>query len=416
MFKKILAVTIILVSAYFCERIVVLAAKNQTNKIEYAELNHIRYGLLSIDVWKEQISNIVLEEIDNLEFTKEHERDLKVTLERQLNVLIDKVNVRIKESNKGSAKGWVKQKIINVFVNMDEIKKGIPEYSAAMIKEMKKPQAQGKIKDLLKDKLNSYFDQTFDTQDMSQVNRILARTASFGVEEARAKLSTEIASNYDKIVKMSIAMIIMAIILFLLPVLDKTPLPAFLYISYVACLLILLIAGVTTPMIDMEAKLSQMTFMLLDHPVNFENQVLYFQTKSVLDVFWIMITHKTLEMKIVGIMMIAFSIIFPVLKLLSSAFYYNNYKNLRKNSVVEFFVLKSGKWSMADVMVVAIFMAYIGFNGIISSQFGKLTTTSKELVILTTNGTTLQPGYYLFFTYAALSLFLSTYLTRKSPS
>ena len=71
---------------------------------------------------------------------------------------------------------------------------------------------------------------------------------------------------------------------------------------------------------------------------------------------------------------------------------------------------------MADVMVVAIFMAYIGFNGIISSQFGKLATTSKELVILTTNGTSLQPGYYLFFTYAALSIFLSTYLTRKPHS
>ena len=226
----------------------------------------------------------------------------------------------------------------------------------------------------------------------------------------------EIASNYDKIVKMSITMIVMAIVLFLLPAFDKGPLPSFLYISLVACLLILLIAGVTTPMIDMEAKLSQMTFVLLDHPVNFENQVLYFQTKSVLDVFWIMITHDALDMKIVGIMMIAFSIIFPVLKLISSAFYYYDYKNLRHNSWIEFFVLKSGKWSMADVMVVAIFMAYIGFNGIISSQFGKLATTSKELVILTTNGTSLQPGYYLFFTYAALSIFLSTYLTRKPHS
>jgi hypothetical protein len=47
----------------------------------------------------------------------------------------------------------------------------------------------------------------------------------------------------------------------------------------------LLVAGVTTPMIDMEAKISQMSFVLLGHPIHFENQVLYFQSKSILDVF-----------------------------------------------------------------------------------------------------------------------------------
>lgn len=68
---------------------------------------------------------------------------------------------------------------------------------------------------------------------------------------------------------------------------------------------------------------------------------------------------------------------------------------------------------MADVMVVAIFMAYIGFNGIITSQFGKLKSASQELVILTTNATSLQPGFYLFLTYTVLALFLSGFLSRE---
>ena len=68
---------------------------------------------------------------------------------------------------------------------------------------------------------------------------------------------------------------------------------------------------------------------------------------------------------------------------------------------------------MADVMVVAIFMAYIGFNGIITSQFGQLSSVRQELVILTTNNTSLQPGYYIFLTYTLLALFLSEFLTRK---
>jgi uncharacterized paraquat-inducible protein A len=156
-----------------------------------------------------------------------------------------------------------------------------------------------------------------------------------------------------------------------------------------------------------------MSFVLMGHPVHFENQVLYFQSKSILDVFWIMITHSDIQMKFVGVLLITFSIVFPVLKIMSSLGYFYNYHRARENPVIRFFVLKSGKWSMADVMVVAIFMAYIGFNGIITSQFGQLSKASQELVIVTTNGTSLQPGYYLFVMYTVLALFLSGFLTRK---
>jgi hypothetical protein len=126
-----------------------------------------------------------------------------------------------------------------------------------------------------------------------------------------------------------------------------------------------------------------------------------------------MITHKDIQMKFVGVLLITFSIFFPLLKIASSLGYYYNYRHARENPVIRFFVLHSGKWSMADVMVVAMFMAYIGFNGIITSQFGQLSSTSQELEILTTNGTSLQPGYYLFLAYTLLALFLSGFLTRK---
>jgi uncharacterized paraquat-inducible protein A len=126
-----------------------------------------------------------------------------------------------------------------------------------------------------------------------------------------------------------------------------------------------------------------------------------------------MITHKDIQMKLVGVLIITFSIFFPLLKIVSSVGYYYNYRRARGNPVIKFFVLKSGKWSMADVMVVAIFMAYVGFSGIITNQLGELSSAAQEVAILTTNGTSLQPGYYLFLTYTLLALFLSGFLTRK---
>lgn len=411
--KQILTVLIILTSAILCQQIITTSSANQINKIEYAELNNIRYGLLSIDNWKHQIAGIVADEIEKLDFSKTHEQELKKTIEGQLNVLINKVNGRIKESNKGSAKGWIKQAFINIFVSMDEIKKGIPAYADAMMVEMKNPKTTSQVKELLKEKLTFYINQTFDSQDMSQVNRIMERTKTKDIMSARMKLEAEIANSYNYISNLSIVLMVLMVILFLLPAFDKEALPPFLYIAMIIALLMLLIVGVTTPMIDMEAKISQMTFVLLDHPVHFENQVLYFQTKSILNVFWLMMFDSTIQMKFVALLMVTFSVIFPVLKLLSSVAYYYNYRRAQENKWIQFFVLKSGKWSMADVLVVAIFMAYIGFNGIITNQFGKLSTTSKDIVILTTNGTSLQPGYYLFLTYTLLALFLSSYLTRK---
>jgi hypothetical protein len=396
-----------------CHQIILNAISNQVDKNDYAELNHVKYGLFSVDEWKRQITVILAEEIDKLDLSRTDERALRKHVEVLLNTLIDKVDKKIREENKGSAEGWVKQTFLNLFVSLEDIKKGIPEYADAIIHEITRSKTKGQIKTMLNKQLEQYFNETFETQDTSQMSRILLRTDSKDIEGARIKLDKAISVKHDLIVKEAFLLIILSVILFALFGFSRQLLAPSQYIVLVLSLVMLLVSGVTTPMIDMEAKISQMSFMLMGHPVHFENQVLYFQTKSILDVFWIMITHKDIQMKFVGVLLITFSIVFPLLKIVSSLGYYYNYHRARENPVIRFFVLKSGKWSMADVMVVAIFMAYIGFNGIITSQFGQLSKASQELVIVTTNGTSLQPGYYLFVTYTLLALLLSGFLSRK---
>jgi len=416
LFNLILAIIIIIASVMLCHQITSNAISNQNNKNDYAELNHAKYGLFSVDEWKRQITVILAEEIDKLDLSKTDERELRKHIEVLLNTLIDKVDRKIREGNEGSAEGWVAQAFINIFVSLDDIKKGIPEYADAVMHEITRSKTKGQIKAMLNKQLEQYVNQTFDTQNTDQLSRILLRTESKDIESARIKLNKAILDKDDLLFKEAIVLIILSVILFALSGYSRQPLAPSRYILLVLSLVILLIAGVTTPMIVMEAKISRMSFELMGHPIHFENQVLYFQSKSILDVFWIMITHKDIQMKFVGVLLITFSIVFPLLKIVSSLGYYYNYHHARANPVIRFFVLKSGKWSMADVMVVAIFMAYIGFNGIITSQFGQLREAAKELEILTTNGTSLQPGYYLFLTYTLLALFLSGFLTRKPPA
>jgi len=413
LFNLILSIIIIIASIMLCHQVISNGISNQKNKNDYAELNHVKYGLFSVDEWKRQINVILAEEINKLDLSRTDEREFRKHIEVLLNALIDKVAKKIREGNKGSAEGWVAQAFIDIFVSLEDIKKGIPEYADAIIHEMTKSKTKGQIKTMLNKQLEQYFSETFAAQDTSQLSRILLRTDSKDIESARIKLNKAISVKHDLIVKEAVLLIILSVILFALFGFSKQPLTSSQYIVLVLSLLILLIAGVTTPMIDMEAKISRMSFVLMGHPIHFENQVLYFQSKSILDVFWIMITHKDIQMKFVGVLLITFSIVFPLLKIISSLGYYYNYHRAKENPVIRFFVLKSGKWSMADVMVVAIFMAYIGFNGVISSQFGQLRAAAQEVELLTTNGTSLQPGYYLFLTYTLLALFLSGFLSRK---
>jgi hypothetical protein len=396
-----------------CHQIISNSFSNQKNKNDYAELNHVKYGLFSVDEWKRQITVILAGEIDKLDLSRTDERELRKHIEVLLNTLIDKVDKKIREENEGSAGGRLKQSVINILINPEDIKKGIPEYADAIIHEMTKSKTKGQIKTMLNKQLEQYFNQTFAAQDTAYLGQILLRTDSKDIESARIKLDQAISARHGLISKEALLLIILSVVLFALFGFSRQPLNPSQYMLLVLLLIILLIAGVTTPMIDMEAKISRMSVVLMGHPIHFENQVLYFQTKSILDVFWIMITHKDIQMKFVGVLLITFSIVFPLLKIISSLGYYYNYRHARENPVIRFFVLKSGKWSMADVMVVAIFMAYIGFNGIISSQFGQLRSAAQEVELLTTNGTSLQPGYYLFLTYTLLALFLSEFLSRK---
>ena len=120
----------------------------------------------------------------------------------------------------------------------------------------------------------------------------------------------------------------------------------------------------------------------------------------------------TFPMILVGILIFSFSIVFPVLKLSATLGCQVAGPSLKSNTWIRFFVFKSGKWSMADVMVVAIFMAYIGFNGIVGNQLEQLREGAGTASIATANGTQLMSGFYLFLSYCLLGLFLAERLSR----
>lgn len=408
--KMIVTLLIFITISVLSYQVIQNSHHNQKYKRDYAELNHFKYGLFSVDAWKEQLSTIITDEIDKLYLTPTNKATLKKHLEKSLGILIDKVAERIKKSNADSP---MKQTIIENFMDLEEIKKGIPDYANAIMTEMSSSKTENQIKTMLKTRIDNYMKVTFDTQDKSLKEKIVSKIGYGNEEMAKDDLQKIITRNQEIISEQAMIIVILAILMFIIEAFTKGPLIPYHYFILTFTLLVMMLVGVTTPMIDMEAKISHMSFVLFDHPISFDNQVLYFQSKSILDVFWVMIKHKEIQMKLVGVLVVGFSVIFPILKMLSSFAYYYNYCQARKYRLIRFFVEKSGKWSMADVLVVAIFMAYIGFNGIINSQLASMAETAPNLELITTNGTSLQPGYYLFLTYTILAMFLANFLKNR---
>lgn len=421
MFKKVLGalrltlcVLLLVCIGVLTEKIVERSVEHQVRKFDNADINHMKYSLFSVNNWKKKLARIVVSEIQNFKIDESNKETLKKHLEAQLDVLIDKVNSQIRESNKDSTKGWFKQKLMDMLVDVKVIKSGIPEYADAIVKQMTEDKTQLQVKDMLRQRVTKYLDQTFEKTDTAETDVIVKRTGATSIDRAKEILAATVPIENHELLKMTGVLIALSVLLFLIAGYHhQTKMPAPYFFICLIALLILLFAGVTCPMIDMEAKISKFGFVLLGHNIEFKDMTVYFQSKSIIDVFWIMITHVKPEMKVVGVLMILFSIVFPILKLISSLFYYYEVFGIQNNFLMRAIVLKSGKWSMADVQVVAILMAYIGFNGMVTTQLGVLASTVPGMTFISMNGTTLQIGFYIFLTYAVLAMFFSAMIGRQ---
>jgi len=118
---------------------------------------------------------------------------------------------------------------------------------------------------------------------------------------------------------------------------------------------------------------------------------------------------------LVAFLVVMFSVIFPLCKLIASLWlsFAKPSAATKPPGLVNFFALKSSKWSLADVFVVALFMTYLGFSGVIERQLLPLAQNSAALNVLTTNGSQLEWGFSLFLAFCLASFALSVRLEKS---
>lgn len=130
-----------------------------------------------------------------------------------------------------------------------------------------------------------------------------------------------------------------------------------------------------------------------DHSVTFEGRTYYyFQSKSVDSI--IKLLYKDNNNTIANVIL-AFSVIIPLFKLLFTILLLY-WERARKNKTITIILTLVGKWSMADVFVTGVFVAYFSFH---SMHMGQIETESNVLL-----------GFYFFLSYAVISILASVML------
>ncbi len=157
-----------------------------------------------------------------------------------------------------------------------------------------------------------------------------------------------------------------------------------------------LFPGLTAPMLEISAyendlkipiKLKTSFFSLdIDKTQVFDGEMyFYYQSKSVIELIALLLRQHNW---VVGISILLFSVVIPAgkttLLLWSIAA-----KKAPRNRVLNWLMLKAGKWSMADVFVAGVFLAFLAFNNM---QTGIATQSS------------ILPGMYFFLAYVLLSV------------
>ena len=391
-----------------------LSGERAEIKKDYSILNNITYGLLSVNAWRDHLVKVVTNRIDDFEFTPEQDKALKYEVSQVLHAVINKADSLVDKKQK-TIGGKLKKFAVKVLVNEDKIHSRVPEFAETIVNELKKPKNKEKIKSIARSKLAEFGTITYDsTNDISRGESILAKydvkdVPSFNSNAMVLLDGLQQRAYFFTYITLGI-MILFLLIWWVLR--NQKPLHTILFVLSILLTFAVLFVGLTSPMIEIDARIKEMSFLLIGERISFHDQVIFFQSKSIIDVVRILIETGKYDSALVGILILVFSIVFPIGKLLATNVYLLGNEKCRTNKVVQFFAFKSGKWSMADVKVVAIFMAYIGFKGILDSQMANLNLKTDSLASISTNETTLQPGFILFLAFVLFGLILSVILQK----
>lgn len=405
-------IALALVAAYCCFRIHRSEQLGHQARADEMELESITYGLFNPDEWKNVLTGIVSKKIEDFQITDSNREQLKKQVVEMLTKVVGEVEQVMDESNKKHGfTGLVRGVVKDMLVDMKDIKAGIPRYADQILDYLNDPKSRDEIKGFVMARIDSMAVKTVGRVDYTLYDATLARYGMTDKAACIAHLRTIRAAS-DRTTSIHGSVLLVAMVLMLVILFAKRANGPWEIGTLVICATILLITSLSLPMIDIEASIADFSFSLIGEPVAFKDQVLFYQSKSILQVVRLLLKEPDAGLVLVAVLVFSFSVLIPFLKLITS-FITAMRDRVPTHWLPRFLVLKSSKWSMADVLVVALFMAYLGFNGVVNGELKDLREYTTLVHVMTTNNSSLEFGFYLFMGYCIVGLLISLLIERR---
>ncbi len=419
-FVKFLLITgvvvLLLIEAWCGYQVHKLSGKREEYKMAYAFVNNVSFGLLSVDVWRDQVVAAASGEIGEFSLSPEQKEDLRKQINQQLNGLVDQAFQAIDKPQK-SIGGKLKKLAIKTIVDPKQIHAEVPGFTKKLMAEITKPSSYKRITNIADTALAQMGRKIYDSSMMgtqyvmdSIYKKYDAPDKDAFQKNIAARLATIKEANWQYTYGMLGAAALILVVLLLLR--KKIYLHGPLSVLAVAAAVMLLIIGVTTTIIEIDATLDKLDLHLVNKAVSFTNQDLFFQSQSIIEVSNLLARSGRVDSLIVGMMILLFSVLFPLLKLVAIAISKISPRRWAKNKVVRYFGFEANKWDMSNVMMVAILMTFIGFNGIVDSTLSSLNFTDSTITSVTANNTTIQPGYVIYVAFVVFGFVMSGVLKK----
>ncbi len=409
----ILTALILGASIFLSFWLIQLSQQRQHYSHDLAELTHIKYGLLNAAVWKEKAGHFLQKKLASFQLEGQERQQLQLAIEYALGQMLDELDSYMRrDSTKDNWGAKLKGFLHENALKPINLRAKIPAIAERTMQELDKEEVQQALKGYISKQIDQLRQEAVLQLDSSTQQYILQQYGLKEVKDAQDFLSKKIIQLQNQLWRW--ALIFLGVVLIGFLAWWLSPQNSWLQFT-ILCLitLFLLVAGLWIPMIDIDARILSLYFELLGEEIRFEDQLLFFQSKSIMDVIYLLLFKGDASTFFVGLLILSFSVIFPLLKIIAAIITFKRIRALKINPILRFLVLKSGKWSMADVMVVAIFMAFIGFRGILNAQLGQL-EQAKDIHILSTDQyTSLQPGILLFSCFCMASLFLAVFIQKR---
>ncbi len=382
-------------------------------------VHSITFGLFSVDEWRDRISAVIDQQVNGYSITPEQKKQMRAAVEKELHGLIAKTVAGIDKPQK-SFMGKVKKMAFHVLADSDSLQATVRPFALTIVNKVSSPGSQARLKNIAASKLGQLEAQTYDntSEDNDKVTKYMYQKYHVSSpEEFDNGIHTRVVLLAKLTVDYAIGMLacVLAALVLWWVLRSRIQLQNTLFVMALLFAGVLLAVGLTTSIIDVDARMQSVDLLILGQKVSFQNQVLFFQSKSIWSIITTLLNEQKPEAATVGVLIFLFVVILPVVRLLAKGIHIAFIKTLGSNKFINYLAFESGKWDIADVMIVGILMTYIGLNGILKSQLGNLNIHNDVLNTSTVNYTSIQPGFFIFIGYVAFEMLLSYILRRITP-